>query len=177
MSKVQMSTEFQFFVRIDNLTEFNSPDFEAGGVLWKIIIIRKISNDHETDDIHVFLSCDYEASRQTWTGWWIDAMASVTLISNKDNNSLQKIISKTRFGKNHSMFEIEKFISWKDLITEHNGFIENGNFSLHVNLSSTLVQKRINFREEKNRTIEIEPEFIAIQNEKFQGKKGQTKRK
>lgn len=130
----------------------------------------------ETDVIHMFLSCDYGASRQAWTGWWIDATASVLLISNKDH-SFRKTLSKTRFGKNHSMVEMRDFISWKDLITEDNGFIENGHFLLQVNLSSTHVQKRIHFCEERNRIVEIEPEFRAVPNEKFQGKKGQTKRK
>lgn len=178
MSKVQMSTAFQFTVPINNLSEFNSPEFEAGSVSWKVKIIRKISNEkcQENDVIDVSLSCDYEASRQTWTGWWIEATASVTIISNK-GHSHQKIISSGRFGKTHSMVEMKDFISWKDLTTERNDFIENGHFLVQVNLSSRHVQKRIKFCEEKNQTIEIGPNFGAVQNEKFQGEKGRTKRK
>lgn len=177
MAKVQMSTEMQFSVPINNLTEFNSPEFETSSVSWKVVIIREIKNSNgkceENDVIHVCLSCDYEASRQTWTGWWIDATAAVTLISNKDH-SLSKIISLTRFGKNHSMVEMRDFISWKELINESNGFVGNGKFLIQVNLSSTLVQKRLSICEEKNKTSEIEPEFSAVQNEKFQGKKGRN---
>lgn len=173
-----MSAEFKFSVPINDLSEFNSPEFDAGGVPWKVKIIRKISSEKcpENDVIHVSLSCDYKASRQIWTGWWIDATAIVTLKSNK-GHSLQKTISQTRFKTAHSMVEITDFISWKDLTTEDNDFIENGHFWLQLNLSSRHVQKRIKFCEEKNQNIEIEPEFGAVQNGTFQWKKGRTKRK
>lgn len=174
-----MSTEFQFSVPINNLTQFNSPEFEAGGVSWKFIIIRKISNEkfQANDFIHVSLFCEYEASRQTWTGWWIEATALLTLISNKDNNlTLQKTISPTRLGKNHSMVELKDFISWNDLNTERNGFIKDGHFLLQVNFASTHVQKRITFCEVKNETTEIEPKFSAVQNEKKQKPKKKSKK-
>lgn len=148
-----IQSQFRFSVPIKVSEKFDTPEIIVGGAPWKIQVLKTqiYGENSDRDAINVSLVCEYKGTQSSDSRWWIEAGATLRLITfNETTQPMEKKIEKYMFGNDCLKAGIKNFIEWSDLIDEKNGFIKNEQFTFEAMITSSPL------RTEKSPTLGFE---------------------
>lgn len=151
MAKIQLNmieTHFEISVPFENFLEFKTPEIIVGEIPW-IIRICKLSKESpygKRDWLNAYLDCTYKDTQVKDELWWIEAAATLKLITfNKNNDPVEKIVPKTKFNDGYRTVELSDFLPWEELIDERKSYTEIGEFTIKGVIMSTPLRKQTEF--------------------------------
>lgn len=129
-----VKSHFEFSVPLEHFVRFETPEIIVGEIPWIIRICRisKESPDGKRDWLNAYLDCNYkDTEKGKNTKWWIEAAATLELITfNENNDPVETIVSKKKFKEGYRTFELPDFLPWDDLFDEGKRYTEMGEIKI-----------------------------------------------